>query len=271
MSLTVTLLSGPRRSGKSLIAGLIIDEVLDHRPHYLRLTAVNGGKRPAVGIAPPRERCAVASAQWLCYECERVFEVLPEMLAAIHRKERNGRVIIEADADPVLRHAYPYDHQLFVMPAPQSLSEVFRTSVQAARALQDVLDDTAEFAAEIFGVSHGGGYLDDDTRQERDLLSKSDIRRFLGSPLGDQLATRIQLHPEYHGLVESDVVLINTAAGGVPAIVDGCCRRLERLLSRIHAPGTTGRPVFCCDPADPHDPRRREFVELLRTLCRQTP
>ena len=252
MSLTVTLLSGPRRSGKSLIAGLIIDEVLDHRPHYLRLTAVNGGKRPAVGIAPPRERCAVASAQWLCYECERVFEVLPEMLAAIHRKERNGRVIIEADA-------------------PQSLSEVFRTSVQAARALQDVLDDTAEFAAEIFGVSHGGGYLDDDTRQERDLLSKSDIRRFLGSPLGDQLATRIQLHPEYHGLVESDVVLINTAAGGVPAIVDGCCRRLERLLSRIHAPGTTGRPVFCCDPADLHDPRRREFVELLRTLCRQTP
>ena len=246
----------------------MVEEVLDRKPHYVRLTAVNGGKRPPVGITPPKRGCAVASAQWLCYERDRVFEVLPEMLATVHREDRNGRVVIEADADPVLRHAYPYDHQLFVMPAPRSVSEVFRSSMQAARALQDVLDDTAEFAAEIFGVSHGGAYLDDDTREERDLLSKSDIRRFLGSPLGDQLATRIQLHPQYHGLVESDVVLINTAAGGVPAIVDGCCRRLERLLSRIHAPCAAGRAVFCCDPEDLHDPRRREFIELLRTLCR---
>jgi len=31
----------------------------------------------------------------------------------------------------------------------------------------------------------------------------------LNSPLGEELATRIQFKPDYHGLVESDLVLIN--------------------------------------------------------------
>lgn len=267
MGLAVTFVSGPRRSGKSLVAGLLIDEVLERNPHYLRLSAVNGGKRPPVGIDPPKQGCAVASAQWLCYEPDRIFATLPEALAAIHKRDRYGRVIIEADADPVLHHAYPYDQQVFVVPAQQSLGHMFRTSHQAARALQDVLDDTAEFAAEVFGLPHSDGYIDDDTRGDRDLLSKSQIRVFLASPLGDQLATQIQLHPEYHGLVESDVVLINAAAGGAPNVGDGCCRRLEGLLTRAAGPTTARGTIFCCDPTDETDPRRREFLDSLKALC----
>jgi hypothetical protein len=268
MGLTVTLLSGPRRSGKSVVAGLLIEEVLEGRPHYLRLTAVAGGKQPPVGIMPPKHGCGVASAQWLCYAGDRVFEILAEALAAIHHQNQAGHVVIEADADPVLRHAYPYDRQVFVMRAPRALSDVFRSSVQAARALQDALDDTTEFAAEVFGLPHAAATLDDDTREERDLLSRSQIRWFLDSPLGDELASRIQLRPEYHGLIESDVVLVNVAAGGVlPAVVDGCCQRLERLLSRIQGPTGEGRPIFCCDPTDPQDPRRGEFIDTLKTLC----
>ena len=252
-----------------MVVNLMIDEVLDRAWHYVRLSAVNGGKRPPIGVAPPSQPCAVASAQWLCYEHDRIFEMLPELLAAIHRRDQSGTVVIEADADPVLRHAYPYDRELFVVPAPRSLSDMFRSSVQAARALQDVLDDTAEFAAEVFGLPHGAGTPDDDTRtrMQRRLLSKSEVRRFLDSPLGDQLATQVQLRPEYHALVESDMVLVNTAAGGVSAVVDGCCRRLERLLSRVREPTATPSPIFCCNPADPGDPRRGEFHDSLRTLC----
>lgn len=214
----------------------------------------------------------MASAHWLCYECERVFEALPEMLASIYRRDRQGRVVIEADADPALRLAYPYDHQVFVMPAPASLESVFRSSNQAARALQDALDDTAEFALEVFGVSQDDGSLDDDTREERELLTRSQIRRFLDSPLGDQLATRLQLQPQYHGLVECDLVVINTTAGGPPQAWDTqieCRRRLESLLARVGAPAAMRGTVFLCDPADQDDPERQDLIRSLRTVCLQ--
>ena len=274
MGLTVTLVSGPRRSGKSLVAGLLVEEVLGCGPHYLRLTSCDGSKRPAIGINPPEKGCGVASAQWLCYERDRVFEVLPEALAAIHRHSRYGRVIIEADADPVLRHAYPYDQQIFVMPAPRSVNDVFRSSVQAARALQDALDDTTEFASEVFGLAptepawKDEPSVEDDPRDERDLLSQSQIRRFLHSQLGDELAVRMQLHPEYHGLIESDVVLVNVGASRVSRVAERrCCERLEQLLARLEPLRGPHRPVFCCDPLDATDPRRAEFLQTLRTVC----
>ncbi|MCP4590427.1 MAG: hypothetical protein GY842_06775 [bacterium] len=268
MSLSVTLLSGPRRSGKSKVADLLVEEVFDRRPHYVRLSAVNGGKRPPVEVTPPAHSCGVATAQWFCYESERIFELLPTLLAAIHKRDRTGQVIIEADADPALRHAYPYDRQLFVMRAPQAMGDVFRSSIQAARALQDVLDDTAEFAAEVFGVDHGQGYLDDDTREDRDLLSKTQIRMFLDSPLGDQLATRIQLRPEFHGAAESDLILVNTATGTPSTVVGRCCRRLEQMLASVSGSSVADRSVLRCDPQDPSDPGRDDLVETLRTLCR---
>lgn len=252
-----------------MVASLLINEVLGRRAHYVRLTPEGGDKRPPMGIAPPEQECAVASARWICYDCERVFEIVPDMLATIHQEDRSGWVIIEADADPVLRHAYPYDQQLFVLPAQASLRDVFRSAHQAARALQDVLDDTAEFASEVFGVSHGGCCFDDDTRADRELLTGSQIRRFLDSPLGDDLAARIQLRPEYHGLVESDVVLINTAVGGSSRVVEASCRRLETLLSRIEAPAAERGAVFRCDPGNCQDPNRCTFIESLRILCSQ--
>lgn len=267
MGLTVTLVSGPRASGKSTVIGMMIAEVFDRPPHYVRLSTVDGGVRLPTRKAALREPRGATDPQWLCYDRERVFELLPETLAAIHRRDRYGQVVLEADSDPVLRHAYPYDQQVFVMPAPHSLSEVFRTPRQAARALQDSLDDTAEFAAEVFGLTHGDGSSDDDSREERALLSKSQIKAFLNSPLGDQLATRIQLHSAYHGLPESDVVLVNTARGGAGAVLAECEKRLERLLARVRGGKGVPQVIFCCNPTDRDDGQRGPLVEALKALC----
>jgi hypothetical protein len=264
MGLTVTLVSGPRSSGTSTVIGTMIAEVFDRSPHYVRLAMVEGGVRLPTRNAALHDPRGAADAQWLCYDRERIFELLPETLAAIHKRDRYGRVVLEADSDPVLRHAYPWDQQVFVMPAPHSLGDVFRTSRQAARALQDALDDTAEFAAEVFGLTHGDSSTDDDSREERALLTKSQIKAFLASPLGDQLATQIQLQAAYHGLPESDVVLVNTALGGGRAVLTDCQRRLEQLLARIRG-GKAGRQViFCCDPTDRDDRQRGAFLTALK-------
>lgn len=267
MGLTVTLISGPRASGKSTVIRTMIKEVLDRPPHYVRLAVVDGGVRLPTRKALLREPRGAADAQWLCYDRDRIFELLPETIGAIHKQDRYGRVLIEADSDPVLRHAYPYDQQVFVMPAPRSLSEVFRTPRQAARALQDALDDTAEFAAEVFGLAPGDSSSDDDSGEERALLTQSQIKQFLDSPLGDQLATQIQLQSAYHGLAECDVVLVNAIAGGAPSVLADCKRRLELLLARLRGPKAARQVVFCCDLADRDDPERPAFLKALTAAC----
>ena len=269
MGLNVTLVTGPRQSGKTTVIRTMIAEVLDRPPHYLRLAIADEGVRLPTWTAVLPEPHGAADSQWLCYDRERIFELLPETLAAIHKRDRYGRVLIEADSDPVLRHAYPYDQQVFVMPAPRTPGEVFRTPRQAARALQDALDDTAEFAAEVFGLVPGDSFSgmavgEDESRHEQALLSKSQIRAFLDSPLGDQLASQIQLQAGYQGLAESDVVLVNTALGGGADAADDCCRRLEQLLRRVRGSKLSGRVIHCCDPQNRDQERRAAFLQALR-------
>ncbi len=272
MGLTVFFVSGPRRSGKSTVIQTMLDELYTRPPHYLRLAALSGDKRPppAERSTPgPPKKCGVGSARWLDYDQDLIFEVLPEALTRIHKRDRYGSVLIEADADPHLRNAYPYDRRVFVMPAPASLTEVFRSVRQAAQALQHVLDDTVAFASEIYGMldstlaGEDGG---DDEHEDRPAFTASQMRGFLNSPLGDELATRIQFQPAYHGLVESDVVLINTGIGGVSPVVDDCVHRIERLLARLRGPSARKNVVFCCDPLDPQDPLRKKFFAALKTL-----
>jgi len=266
MGLTVTFVSGPRRSGKSTVIQAMLDEPCKRQPHYLRLAAVPGDKRPPPADVKPPGKCAVRSARWLDYDEDLIFEVLPEALTRIHKRDRNGAVLIEADADPHLRNAYPYDQRVFVMPAPRSLNEVFRTVQQAAQALRHVLDDTAAFASEIYGMLDGSPVGDDDEHEERPAFTVSQMRGFLNSPLGDELATRIQFQPAYHGLVESDVVLINTGVGGMSPMVNECVHRIERLLARLRGPSARKSVVFCCDPLDPKDPLRKKLFKTLKML-----
>ena len=153
----------------------------------------------------------------------------------------------------------------YVMPAPRSLHEVFRSVREAATALHEVLDDTASFAREIYGMIDSS-LTDDDRHEDRPAFTVRQLRGFLNSPLGDELATRIQFQPAYHGLVESDVVLINTGVGGMSSVVDESVRRLERLLARLRGRSARKNVLFCCDPVDPQDPMRKKLIKTLKAL-----
>ena len=267
MGLSVTFVSGPRRSGKSAVIRTMVDRLWKHEPHYIRLVETGGDKHPPkVGSKPP-PKVGVASARWLEYDKERIFEILPAALTQIHLQDRFGSVVVEADSDPSLRCAYPYDHRIFVMPVPAKLDQIFRNPRRAAVELQRVLDDTASFASEIFGLFTEEGQTDPDPSEERPNLTSSQMRCFLYSPLGDELATRIQLQPRYHGLVESDVVVVNTGVGQRSPESDECLRRIKHLLERTRGDSERAAQLFFCDPCAPNARTSRKLLAALEPMC----
>jgi len=267
MGLSVIFVSGLRRCGKSVVIRTMIDHLWTTKPHYLRLVK-RGGDKVAPNLPPtPPPESGVASAKCLEYEEERIFEILPDALAAVHREDRHGSVLIEADADPALRYAYPYDHRVFVMPTPTSVREVFRDAHEAAGELRNVLDDTAAFASEIFGLFQGDASDDYEPHEDRIDLTGTLARGFLYSPLGDELATRIQLQPPYHGLVESDVILVNAATRPPGTESKECLRRIECLLERISSPSETRGELFSCSPFDIKDRIYKRFLKAVKRMC----
>lgn len=269
MGLCVTFVSGLRRSGKSAVIRAMIDHLWKTGPHYIRLVKSGGDKLPPKPLAKPPQECGVASARWVEYDGEHTFEVLHEALAVVHKNDRYGSVVIEADADPALRNAYPYDHRVFVMPLPSCVDSVFRDPSCAADELQRVLDDTVAFASEIFGLFSQDGQDDAEPSEDRAALTDTQMRGFLYSPLGDELATRIQLQPLYHGLVESDVVVVNTAVGDAGRETKECLRRIEKLLSRTRgALGQRGE-LFHCDPRTPVGRDYRKLLKALKPMCQR--
>ncbi len=268
MGLSVVFVSGLRSAGKSAVVQLVADKVCQCEPHYLRLASQETDKRPPIPSAKnPRPRRGIASARWLNYTPDHVIEILADALTDIHKQDRYGLVVIEADSDAALRYAYPYDHRIFVMPIPHSPEEVFRNPAKAAVELQRVLDDTAMFAAEIFGLIQDDGANDVDPKEERSDLTETQMRGFLYSPLGDELATRIQLEPPYHGLVESDVVLVNTGVGDASPRSKECLRKIERLLSRTR--GLSGRDskMLLFNPRDPKGKVSKKLLQALKPMC----
>lgn len=268
MGLSVTFVSGLRCSGKSALIRRMIDGLFKTEPHYLRLVHSQSGKhRPPTGPKPPPHD-GIATARWLDYDDEDIFEILPEALTAIHHRDRYGSVIIEADAEPSLRHAYPYDHRVFVMPLPGSTNAVFRDARRAATELQRVLDDTAMFASEIFGLFAEPQLADVDPSEARADLTATQMRGFLQSPLGDELATRIQLQQPYHGLVESDVIVVNPGVGERGPETAECLRRVERLVARVRCVSDRSTELFLCDPRDQNGKVCKKLLKALEPMCR---
>ena len=271
MGLSVTFVSGPRRSGKSAVIRLMIDRGWKRPPHYIRLAARGSDKRPPErtsgknGAALSPEHCGVASAQWIDYDADRIFETLPEALTLIHKKDRFGSVVIEAVADPSLRHASPYDHRVFVLPMPSGISEVFREPRHAADELRRVLDDTQAFASEIFGLFENAD--DDDASELRPELTRTAVRGFISSPLGDELVTRIQLQPAYHGLIESDLVVVNNKVGEPTPQSVACIKRIESLLRRAYDPVSPSGELFLCDPCDPDSKSYQKLAIAVQPMC----
>jgi hypothetical protein len=267
LGLTVTFVSGIRRSGKSALIDVMIGQFCETRPHYVRLVQSHGDKHLPKQPARPTRDLGVASARWIEYDNERTFEVMQETLTAIHRRDRYGMVLIEADADPVLRHAYPYDHRVFVMPVPQEMGTVFREPAEAAEEMRRVLDDTTMFASEFFGLLAENSCDDADPSEERPDLSATQMRGFLYSPLGDELATRMLLHPRYNGLIESDVIVVNTAAIEATPATKPCLDRLARLLERMRGTCNRGGELFLCNMDGSQTRLPRALGKALKQLC----
>jgi len=264
MALSVLFVSGPRRAGKSTVIQQIIGTCEARSPHYLRLASRGGDKHQPACTPHPSSDCGVASARWITYDEDRVFEFLPTALSEIHRRDRRGLVIIEGDADPLLRHAYPYDWRVFVMPSPQRMSDVFRSPHEAAEAFSAALNDTAAFAGEIYGlVEKEGDTFDLGVHDTRSALTASQVRGLMNTPLGHELATRILLQPSHHGLLDSDILIVNTAVGGASAVLDGCVRRLEKVLDHLGGVTRDRRLLFACDPCDSEDPLRGKLFDRL--------
>lgn len=267
MGLCVTFVSGLRCSGKSALIQAMIDRLWKTEPHYIRLVKTGSGKHPPKTSSKRAPQCGVATASWLEYDPEHIFEILPEALTAIHKRDRYGSVVIEADADPTLRHAYPYDHRVFVMPKPGSKKEVFRDAARAAEEFQRALDDTVAFASEIFGLFADQRQDEADPSEDRPDLTDSQMRGFLYSPLGDELATRIQLQRPYHGLVESDVVVVNPSVGATGPETAECLRRIQRLLERIRGVSERHSELFLCDPRKQDGKVCKKLFKALRPMC----
>jgi hypothetical protein len=278
MPLTVVLLCGPSGAGKTTLARVCIEEVLPKRPHYVRLYPIGdhgSGQQPLVNLTDWK---GVRSATGVPYAADRVFEVLPDVLVRIRKRQRFATVLVEGDADPCLRHAYPYEKRFFVMPAVDDVYSVFRRPEEASASLKQVMEDTAEFASEIFGLFEDGLWDDEEgvrhqkglrsthgVREELD-ISETQVTRFLASPLGAEIAARIQLRPAYHPLVEADVVVVNMGVGACTAAVDACIRRLEALLTRLQGAATRENTLYCCDLLNKSDPQRQRLVRRMAEL-----
>jgi hypothetical protein len=280
------LISGPRHSGKSTLARFIAEQVLDERAHYLRLQPAADLYTNAVldcELDPTATTgTGWASAHVVRYTLDRLFETIPEGLRTVRRLDRTALAVIEADADPSLRHAYPYDFRIFVMKAPPDVHTVFRTPDAAASALHQVLQDTAAFASEIFGlfdedpfedgigVEHcraGHGDYAGGPKVERLEIAEAQIRQFLNSPLGAEIASRIQLQPDYHALVEADVVVVNARRMHRERrdVLEDCVGRLQKLLSRVRQDARRQSVLYWGDIRE-DDSARRKLLQRLRGL-----
>jgi len=277
MGLRVVLVSGPRRSGKSAVIRAMLDLLWHPKPHYVRLVRCQGNPRAVRETVMSPCDPTLASARRLAYDDDRVMEVIRAAYEQIHRFDRYGSMVIEADADPAVRSAYPFEHRVFVMPIPGHVHEVFRTPQDSAAAMHSVLNDTTAFATEIFGLVKSGGFLDDvETRangRNRDGDEKADLsatqwRRFVYTPLGEELITRILLQPPYHGLAESDVIIVNQGLGSRNESTRACLLRLDKLIAKVNRICASQVRRFSCDLYAPPDETTRQLLEALAPMCR---
>lgn len=273
----VVFVSGPNGAGKTRLVHFMVEEAMRVRPHHIRLVRRSPVGQPYLELVQLPDKSNLASSRRIDYDPDCCCETLNDAIQALPSTGPVNIVLVEGDGDPCLRWAYPYDRRIFVMPAPDDVYDVFRTPEQAAVALKKVMEDTASFATEIFGLfdekqveqetglmlDSGSSWTWDRSARHAVEVSEADLRKFIDTPLGMEIASRIQLQPEYHGLVESDVILINMAVGRGHA-VDEVSRRLELLLSRIRSQAQNDGLLFCCDPCEREDPRR---IRLFEKLC----
>jgi hypothetical protein len=272
MPVETLYLSGLSGCGKTTLACLIT-RALKRPAHLLRMRPAQDGHTNAILPEEDAVAPAWASVHKVFYTPDRVFETLPDALRLIRERERRPFILIEAEADPALRHAYPYDYRAFIMCPPADLHDVFRDESEAAAAMREVMQDTASFACEIFGLMEPGGL--DDTLDARtpetpgprvEETDSSQIAQFLDSPLGAEIAARIQLQPRFYALVESDIAVINTGRGGHQDHLEECTLRLDKLLAHVRHETRRHSILYSGNLSDPADPVQTQLAKRFETL-----
>lgn len=272
MGLRISLITGPRRSGKSSTIRAMIDHLCEVPPHYLRLTRIGSGKKPpSNGCKSSCATLGLASARWLNYDDDSIFDVTPSVLARIERENPLGSVLIEADADPLVHCACSYHHRVFVMSLPTQIHDVFRTPEEAAHALHASLNDTTSFGSEMFGIPllNGSWHEEDELSSAHADLSDTQWNGFFKNPLGREMAMRVQLQPAFQALLDSDVIIVNAGVGRRTNETLHCIKRLDDLIDRLR--GLTHRRIcrFLCDihRLQP-DSAGQMLLQVLAPMCK---
>ena len=95
MSLEALLINGPGGAGKTRVARLVAEHVVDRPVHYLRMRPASDGYTNVVVEADDAVAGGPMSRPWgsvhiVTYTDDRVFETLPEGLRAVRRVDNIG-------------------------------------------------------------------------------------------------------------------------------------------------------------------------------------
>lgn len=266
MSTAVIHLSGPAGSGKTALARMLVNRLPADRfyhvrfdihrhdtPHMLRVVSGDDGRGKNL-------HCYVRP--------DVVFESFSELVPTIAADHERAVIIAETDVHPCFRHAYPYDVKVFIFGPPPSIGELFRSEDETAHAIDRAMQDTAEFAAELFGLDRVGpqdsAWVPALDSMDQELhAGRQTFDDFLQSPVGAEIAARLRLRPAYQGIVDSDVVFLNCSIRSIMSRVIDYAERIETLLAPLRS--RLDRRIFfaACDPIDHCDPRSEAGVRRI--------
>ena len=266
MPLTIVHISGPSGSGKTTLARVLASHVGRCERHYVRFDVATAEGTPELRIANRMEE--MSSATRRCVNPKFSFEEVSEVLKSLARPGKHAMVFVETDTHPCFRHAYPYDTKVFMMLPPRSLSVVFRSRGEASKAIQRAMDDTSEFAAELFGLdreSLGSSILPGLDPKEPKGASRAtqSVEDFLNSDVGTEIASRMQLQPDYQAIIDSEVILLNEAVEHNSQMATSCAQRIEVLLENLRRRLRRQNWFAACDPLDQKDPLTQRALRKI--------
>ncbi len=270
-------ISGPAGSGKTLLIRRLSSLLRADRIYHIRFDLSAGDGPPMLRLVSSAEHNARVMH---CYvRPELVFETFADVLPRIAQPDESAIIFVETNSNPCFRHAFPYDVKVFQMTAPKSIEGVFRTADETAGAIHRAMHDTAEFAAELFGLDrlspHDSALLPSlDPHDAASHDHDQSVDEFLNSPMGTEISVRMQLRPEFQGIIDADVVFLNNAIQPNIFMENTCVARIEELLDRLRHRLERRSWFAACDPLDGADPKTaggwRLIVDLLAVAKTET-